>query len=93
MASISERHRQVVGASGRLRASKVARLEAELDAIRARAAEIEQKLDIVPAWQPGETVAPGDRREHDGTVYTAVQGHTTQADWHPPAVPAPWQPE
>ena len=27
-----------------------------------------------------------------GTVYVALQGHDTQSDWTPPAVPALFQP-
>lgn len=46
----------------------------------------------VPEWAPGQDVEPGDHRSYDGTVYVAVQGHTTQAGWEPPDLPALWQP-
>jgi len=41
-------------------------------------------------WQAGITVAVGDELEHDGILYRAVQGHTTQAGWEPPSAPALW---
>lgn len=44
-----------------------------------------------PEWKPGTTVKPGDRYTHNGSAYEVIQGHTTQAGWEPPAVPALWK--
>jgi hypothetical protein len=41
-------------------------------------------------WVAGESVSVGDERLYQGTLYRAIQAHTTQADWTPPAVPALW---
>lgn len=41
-------------------------------------------------WEAGETVTAGDLREHAGITYRCIQGHTTQAGWEPPNVPALW---
>ena len=46
----------------------------------------EQGLD----WIPAETVEAGTLREYGGQMYRAIQGHTTQTTWEPPAVPALW---
>lgn len=50
----------------------------------------EPPADDVEAWAPGQTIAVDDRRVHDGIVYIALQAHTTQTGWEPPAVPALW---
>lgn len=50
----------------------------------------EDEADTVPSWVEGETVQAGDLRAFDGAVYAAIQPHTTQAGWQPPAVPALW---
>jgi len=47
----------------------------------------------VVEWAPGQTVAAGDLRGWAGVVYVCVQGHTTQAGWEPPNVPALWTPQ
>lgn len=44
----------------------------------------------VEVWAPGQTITVDDRRTHAGIVYVAIQAHTTQAGWEPPAVPALW---
>ena len=41
-------------------------------------------------WVAGELVAVGDERTYLGTTYAVIQGHTTQAGWEPPNVPALW---
>lgn len=41
-------------------------------------------------WAPGQTVAIGDLRSYEGTVYRCIQAHTTLAGWQPPNVPALW---
>lgn len=45
----------------------------------------------VAEWKPGTTVKPGERYTHQGATYEVIQGHTTQAGWEPPAVPALWK--
>lgn len=45
----------------------------------------------IPEWKPGTTVKPGDHYTHNGSTYEVIQGHTTQAGWEPPAVPALWK--
>jgi hypothetical protein len=42
-------------------------------------------------WIVGEQVEVGMKREYEGTVYSCIQPHVTQADWTPPNVPALWQ--
>ena len=69
---------------------RVAALEAELAALKSRSTAIEAKLDIVPEWSVGEAVDIGDRRSYEGTIYTVIQSHTTQADWTPDVTPALW---
>lgn len=51
----------------------------------------QQQGDEAVLWAPGQTVAPGDLREYDGTVYRCLQGHTTQAGWEPPAAASLWE--
>lgn len=51
----------------------------------------EQPGGEVIAWTAGETVSIGDVRSYEGTNYSCLQGHTTQAGWEPPNVPALWQ--
>jgi hypothetical protein len=51
---------------------------------------IEPPVDEVIEWAPGQVVAPGDLRTYEGVTYSCIQGHTTQAHWTPPAVPALW---
>jgi len=41
-------------------------------------------------WVPGEGVLVGTRRTFGDKTYQAIQAHTTQVDWTPPAVPALW---
>jgi hypothetical protein len=42
------------------------------------------------AWIPNEPVMVGTERTYGGKTYKALQAHTTQVDWTPPAVPALW---
>ena len=44
------------------------------------------------AWGPGIAVAVGDVFRYAEVAYEVVQGHTTQAGWEPPFVPALWTP-
>ena len=48
-------------------------------------------VDDYPAWAPNISVSVGDVYTHNGVAYSAVQAHTTQAGWEPPAVPALWK--
>ena len=92
MPTVREKHQQNIAERGELRPSEVARLRAELDGLKARSAEIESKLDIVPAWKPGIRVEVDERYSYQGVTYTVVQAHTTQVGWEPPAVPALFAP-
>ena len=47
-------------------------------------------VELFPPWSIGKAYATGDRVQHEGTLYKCVQGHTSQADWTPPATPALW---
>ena len=47
-------------------------------------------VELLPPWSVGKSYATGDRVQHEGTLYKCVQGHTSQADWTPPATPALW---
>ena len=47
-------------------------------------------VELFPPWSVGESYATGDRLQYEGTLYKCVQGHTSQADWTPPATPALW---
>ena len=47
-------------------------------------------LELFPRWSVGKAYATGDRVQYEGTLYKCVQGHTSQADWTPPATPALW---
>lgn len=46
--------------------------------------------EILP-WQAGVAYKVGDARSYNGTVYDCLQGHTSQAGWEPPSVPALWK--
>lgn len=43
-----------------------------------------------PAWAAGVVIAMGMYRSHAGKTWRCIQGHTTQAGWEPPNVPALW---
>ena len=47
-------------------------------------------VELFPLWSVGKAYATGDRVQYEGTLYKCVQGHTSQADWTPPATPALW---
>ena len=48
--------------------------------------------NAVAAWAPDATYQVGDHATYDGKVFKCIQGHKSQADWTPPAVPALWAP-
>lgn len=52
--------------------------------------EIAALASAYEAWATGSTYEAGDLREHAGTLWKCVQGHTSQSDWQPPDVPALW---
>ncbi len=41
-------------------------------------------------WQPDTDYATGAECTYQGSAYTCIQGHTSQAGWEPPNVPALW---
>lgn len=47
-------------------------------------------VELFPPWSVGKSYATGNRVQYEGTLYKCVQGHTSQADWTPPATPALW---
>lgn len=52
--------------------------------------------DKMRVWQAGVEYKTGDKAAYPdaaGGVYACLQGHTAQADWEPPAVPALWAAE
>jgi hypothetical protein len=71
-------------------ARRQARAEIELEAIDGD--DIDAVAPLFPVWAAGVAVAVGDLVRHDNILYRCVQGHTTQADWAPPVVPALWTP-
>ena len=50
--------------------------------------EVEAVSGLYDEWEPGLSVTVGDVYRWDGTLVEVLQGHTTQADWEPSAVPA-----
>src|SRR6056297_208117 len=50
-------------------------------------------VEVGPAtneWAAGVTYAVDDEVTYEGATYVCIQGHTSQAGWEPPAVPALW---
>ena len=45
-------------------------------------------VDLWPAWAAGVSYAVDEIVRHEGSLYKAVQAHTSQADWTPDVVPA-----
>ena len=41
-------------------------------------------------WAAGQAYATGAAVSYAGSVYVCTQGHTSQPDWNPAAVPALW---
>ncbi len=46
----------------------------------------------VAAWAPFTAYRIGDRVSHGGTIYRALQAHTSLPGWEPSVVPALWAP-
>ncbi len=42
-------------------------------------------------WQAGVAYAVDDEVVYDGVLYRCITGHTSQAGWEPPNVPALWE--
>lgn len=42
-------------------------------------------------WQPDTDYATGSECTYEGSAYTCLQGHTSQAGWEPPNVPSLWK--
>lgn len=40
-------------------------------------------IDLYPIWRVGESLAVGDRRQHNGKLYKVKTQHITQSDWEP----------
>lgn len=49
-----------------------------------------ESIELFPKWEPGISVAVGERYQHLGKLYRVVQAHTTQAEWEPQDTPALW---
>lgn len=41
--------------------------------------------ELFPEWRSGVDYTTGKRVRHNGTLYTVLQDHTSQADWTPDA--------
>ena len=50
--------------------------------------DLGQIVDLWPAWAAGVSYAIDEIVRHEGSLYKAVQAHTSQADWTPDVVPA-----
>ena len=50
--------------------------------------DLGQIVDLWPAWAAGVSYAVDEIVRHGGSLYKAVQAHTSQADWTPDVVPA-----
>ncbi len=42
-------------------------------------------------WAASTSYSAGDRVTYEGSIYEAIQGHTSQVGWEPPNTPALWQ--
>jgi hypothetical protein len=86
-AAMGER-RQAAQAERRQRqaALRVSRMTAQ--ATITNETELIEIADLFAEWQSGMAVSVGDLYRFNGDLYRVIQGHTTQADWTPPQVPA-----
>lgn len=50
--------------------------------------QLEDKVQVVQEWRPGEDVKIGNLRRYNDITYVVIQAHTTQEDWPPDTVPA-----
>ena len=44
--------------------------------------------ETITEWRPGIAATVGMKLTYNGATYEVIQPHTTQADWHPDALPA-----
>ena len=53
-------------------------------------AEVEDPAtgETITEWRPGIAATVGMKLTYNGATYEVIQPHTTQADWHPDALPA-----
>lgn len=70
--------------------AKAYRRKIELAAESQDDAQALESIELFPKWEPGISVAVGERYQHLGKLYRVVQAHTTQADWEPQDTPALW---
>jgi hypothetical protein len=49
-----------------------------------------EAVELFPIWAIGVDYAVDQRVRYEDKLYRCVQGHTSQAEWKPPAVPALW---
>ena len=45
-------------------------------------------VTLFPAWQANTAYTTGQRVQYNGTLYSVLQDHTSQADWTPDVVPS-----
>ena len=77
--------------NARLAALKQAGQIATRDLIREdslSADEITGLVGLYPVWHPDTAYAVDDLIAHEGILYQAITGHTSQAGWEPDTVPA-----
>jgi hypothetical protein len=49
-----------------------------------------EAVELFDLWAAGTDYAADVRVRHEDKLYRCVQGHTSQAGWEPPNVPALW---
>lgn len=47
-------------------------------------------VTLFPAWKSGTAYLDGQRTRYNGTLYTCLRAHISQADWTPDAAPSLW---
>lgn len=50
--------------------------------------QLDEKVQVVQDWRPGEDVKIGNLRRYNDITYVVIQAHTTQENWPPDTVPA-----
>lgn len=94
MATFEEKLALAVELNKKIAAGQKVGTIATADLIRTDALPAEDLADLVylyPKWGSGLAVKIGDLYQFGGTLYEAIQAHTTQADWTPDATPALWK--
>ena len=90
MGRITDRHRQFRAERGALSTSEMERLRDELEGLKARSAEIEANLGIVPKWQTGVSYEVGDTVAYNGATYECISAHDSQVTWEPDTATSLW---